>query len=127
MVKVQESTSMLLLVTLLVNLTAIVLANPVKQGNGAVEDSAMRTLYDANEESLNRFVNDPSYRAGYERAVYDLYYGRVHDLVNTDHIYPSPAKKAIDLGLGRFSSGSRTANGLLALDSANFAGGPGRK
>ncbi|GAU93152.1 hypothetical protein RvY_05135 [Ramazzottius varieornatus] len=80
------------------------------------------------EEELSRLLAE-QYRAGYERAVYDLYAGRYHDVLNAlpENTFAAPSKKAIDLGLGRFNAGSRAANSLMALDSARFAGGPGRK
>lgn len=101
------------------------------------------------EEELSRLFAE-QYRAGYERAVYDLYAGRYHDVLNAlpENTYvmginclpmsslsvfyllfgyvnrfAAPSKKAIDLGLGRFNAGSRAANSLMALDSARFAGG----
>jgi len=109
-----------------VGLLALAQGGPVK-----AQDDVARTLQESPEESLGRFLSDPVYRAGYERAVYDLYTGRFHELFETpssaDNAYPVPAKKSIDLGLGRFNAGSRAANSLMALDSARFSGGPGRK
>ncbi|OWA52706.1 hypothetical protein BV898_17152 [Hypsibius exemplaris] len=112
----------------LVLAVAIARASPVKPSLTA--EDVPRTLQESPEESLSRFLNDPVYRAGYERAVYDLYTGRFHELFeapSADNVYPVPSKKAIDLGLGRFNAGSRAANSLMALDSARFSGGPGRK
>ena len=61
-----------------VGLVALAQAGPVK--TTLSQEEVARTLQESPEESLNRFLNEPVYRAGYERAVFDLYTGRFQEL-----------------------------------------------
>ena len=54
--------------------------SPIKTNTNS-EDNGGRSGDIYSEEENSRLFND-QYRTGYERAVYDLYTGRYHDLLN---------------------------------------------
>lgn len=82
MMKLQANFGVLVLSV--VSLAILTLGSPVRSSSHS-GDAAMGAIYESNEESLNRFMSDASYRAGYERAVYDLYAGRFQDVYSPEN------------------------------------------